>query len=34
MSGDLHEETTDPSYAHNFYKVGQWDIGDKIDEVS
>jgi hypothetical protein len=35
MTGDWHEETTDPSYAdaHNFYKVEQWDIGDKIGEA-
>jgi hypothetical protein len=35
MNDDWHEETTDPSYAdaHNFYKVEQWDIGDKIGEA-
>jgi hypothetical protein len=35
MTGDWHEEATDPSYAdaHNFYKVEQWDIGDKIGEA-
>jgi hypothetical protein len=35
MSDDWHAETDDPLYAdaHNFYKVEQWDIGDKIGEA-